>query len=161
MRATERTREQALAHLREGYACGQLHTGTFAFRVERALGASTQAELGQLTADLPAAAGGRLRRAAAAVRETVRGTPRPPSLLEATGLRAGCLTFGRAPDCDLVLSDDTVSRRHAALRTGEDGRWFLRDLGSTNGTWVNDRRIYDAEVCPGDAVRLGELAFRL
>ena len=42
--------------------------------------------------------------------------------------------IGRSSACQLVLGDDTVSRRHAELRI-EDGRWLLRDLGSSNGTY--------------------------
>jgi pSer/pThr/pTyr-binding forkhead associated (FHA) protein len=69
--------------------------------------------------------------------------------------------LGRAPDCDCVLSDETVSRQHAALRHHE-GFWFLRDLRSTNGTRVNGSRVLDeVEVRPGDRVTFGALAYRL
>jgi pSer/pThr/pTyr-binding forkhead associated (FHA) protein len=53
-----------------------------------------------------------------------------------------------------------VSRRHAELRI-VDGRWILRDLGSSNGTWVNGRRVMEAEVAAGDDVSLGHCSFRL
>ena len=59
-----------------------------------------------------------------------------------------------------MLADDTVSRRHAELRVEEDC-WVLRDLGSSNGTWVNGRRVIEAEVRPGDVVQLGASALRL
>ena len=59
-----------------------------------------------------------------------------------------------------MFSDDTVSRRHAELRL-VDGRWMLRDLGSSNGTWVNGCRVVEAEVGPGDEVALGHCSFRL
>ena len=62
--------------------------------------------------------------------------------------------------CELVLDDCTISRRHAALVL-RDGDWFLVDLGSINGTWVNDRRVLHAEVVPGDEIRLGAARFRL
>jgi pSer/pThr/pTyr-binding forkhead associated (FHA) protein len=62
--------------------------------------------------------------------------------------------IGRSSSCQLVLADDTVSRRHAELRI-EDGRWLLRDLGSSNGTWVNGRPVVEAEVRAGDTVHLG------
>ncbi len=157
MRATHHTRERTLAQLRDGYACGELHTDTFGYRVDRALRASDREELRGLTRDIPAATGraGRARR----ILRSVVGTPRPPSLLDA-GLRVGRLTLGRASDCQLVFSDDTVSRRHAELRL-EDGRWYLRDVGSSNGTWVNGRRVHDAEVVAGDEIRLGGASFRL
>ena len=160
MRAGHDTRERTLARLREGYACGKLETGAFSLRVEQALHAGTRAELQGLTADLPAVEGP-LARAARALREVLPGRqPAPASLLEASAVEGGRLTLGRAPSCELVFSDDTVSRRHAGLRV-RDGRWFICDLGSSNGTWVNGRRVFDAEVRPGDEIRLGCAVFRL
>jgi pSer/pThr/pTyr-binding forkhead associated (FHA) protein len=70
------------------------------------------------------------------------------------------LTLGRAPDCALVGCDDTVSRHHARLEL-RDGRWFLVDLDSSNGTLVNGRRVRDAEVRAGDEIRLGAAGFTL
>lgn len=61
--------------------------------------------------------------------------------------------------CQIVLGDDTVSRRHAELRF-EDGRWLLRDLGSSNGTYVNGRWVAEAEVRPGDVIHLGGCRLR-
>src|SRR5688572_24042439 len=63
--------------------------------------------------------------------------------------------IGRSSEA-LPISDTTVSRRHAEL-TPDDGRWFLRDLKSANGTWVNGRRIIDERVqlAPGDQIRCG------
>jgi FHA domain/Domain of unknown function (DUF1707) len=160
MRATHRTRERTLARLREGYAGGELHTETFALRVEAALEAGSREALHGLTADLPAA-GGRVHRAGRALRAALA----PPAasgapLLEAGSLRGGRLVLGRHPACELVFDDATVSRRHAGLRL-RDGRWYLADLGSSNGTWVNGRRVFDAEVRPGDEIRLGDVTFRL
>ena len=159
MRTSDRARERALVQLREGYAVGKLHTETLALRVEQALRAGTREELAGLTADLPAV-GGALHRALSAVRCALRPERPAAGLLQAAGLSGGRLVLGRAPGCALVFSDDTVSRRHAELRR-EDGRWYLADLGSSNGTWVGGRRVYDAEVFPGDEVRLGESRFRL
>ena len=59
-----------------------------------------------------------------------------------------------------MLSDDTVSRRHAELFL-DGGRWILRDLGSSNGTWVNGRRVVEAEVRTGDVVHFGGCRLRL
>jgi predicted component of type VI protein secretion system len=57
--------------------------------------------------------------------------------------------------CDLNLIDAEVSRRHAALRAA-DGALAIEDLGSTNGTFVNEQRIRAATVLSdGDSVRLG------
>ncbi len=161
MRAGHDTRERTLARLREGYACGEIETGTFTARVERALHAGTRHELDGLTADLPAVEGS-FARAARALRGALGGggAPEPESLLGTAALQGGRLTLGRAPSCELVFADDTVSRRHAGLRL-RDGRWFIADLGSSNGTWVNGRRVYDAEVRAGDEIRLGSAVFRL
>jgi hypothetical protein len=156
MRATDRSRSRTIAHLRDGYASGALHTETFARRVDEALAATTDERLDGLTSDVPAVPGrfSRVRR--------LLGTPAdgPPSLLDPAVLRDGRIVLGRAPSCGLRFADDTVSREHAELVL-DAGHWFLRDLGSCNGTWVNGRRVFDAEVVPGDEVRLGELVFRL
>ncbi len=65
------------------------------------------------------------------------------------------VTLGRSSRCDVVLDDANVSRQHAELRP-RGGSWVLTDLGSTNGSSVNGRRI-DAPtvVKPGDEIELG------
>jgi pSer/pThr/pTyr-binding forkhead associated (FHA) protein len=65
------------------------------------------------------------------------------------------LVIGRGGDSQLVLSDPEVSRRHARLET-QNGTVFLRDLGSSNGTFLNGRRLTSAiELREGDEVDLG------
>ena len=65
------------------------------------------------------------------------------------------LTAGRLERCDLTISDTTVSREHAAfVRRGD--RWWVVDLGSTNGTRVNGRRAAEHPLEPGDEVELGD-----
>ena len=63
--------------------------------------------------------------------------------------------IGRSSEA-LPLTDTTVSRRHAEL-TPDNGRWFLRDLDSANGTFVNGERVSGdlIELTPGDQVRCG------
>ena len=65
-------------------------------------------------------------------------------------------TIGRSPDCDIFLDDVTVSRKHAVL-TERDGGFFIEDLGSLNGTFVNRKRI-DAEtqLDNGDELQIGK-----
>ena len=64
-------------------------------------------------------------------------------------------TIGRSRKCDIVLSDANVSREHAEIRP-RGGSWVLRDLGSTNGSSLNGRRIEGSEVVrPGDEIELG------
>lgn len=69
-------------------------------------------------------------------------------------LGRGTTTIGRAEDCDIVLTDREVSRRHAQIR-GESGSYVLVDLGSTNGTMVNGVRVERAiPLRSGDEIRI-------
>jgi len=64
------------------------------------------------------------------------------------------VTFGRAPDNDAVIADDFVSSHHAEILETDMNEFLVRDLNSTNGTFVNDRRITSALLIPGDRLRL-------
>lgn len=75
-------------------------------------------------------------------------------------LRPGALVVGRAPTADIVVDDPHLSRRHAVVRLAGD-TVTLNDLGSTNGTWLNDRRITDVEpLTDGDVIRIGRTELR-
>jgi pSer/pThr/pTyr-binding forkhead associated (FHA) protein len=64
-------------------------------------------------------------------------------------------TIGRGRQSDVVLSDPNVSRQHAEIRP-RGGSWVITDLGSTNGSQLNGRRIDGSEVLrPGDEIELG------
>jgi hypothetical protein len=64
--------------------------------------------------------------------------------------------IGRSRGCDVVLEDPGVSRRHAEIRPAEDG-WMIRDLGSTNGVYLNRSPIDGpTELRSGDHIELGE-----
>lgn len=67
------------------------------------------------------------------------------------------MKIGRKEDCFILLSDTKASREHAVLhyRSRED-RFLLEDLGSTNGTVLNDRRIRQEYLRSGDIMRVGE-----
>jgi diguanylate cyclase (GGDEF)-like protein len=69
------------------------------------------------------------------------------------------LTVGREPGCGLELHDDSVSRRHALLQPGGEG-YVVVDLGSTNGTYVNDTRIETRALEPSDRLRFGNQIFK-
>jgi len=72
------------------------------------------------------------------------------------------MTIGRSRECDIVVDDANVSRRHAELHADGDG-WRISDLGSTNGVKVNRRRVEDAVLRHGDRVTIGltDLDFEL
>jgi hypothetical protein len=72
------------------------------------------------------------------------------------------VVLGRSRDCDVVVSDPNVSRRHAELHRDEQG-WSLVDLGSTNGVKLNGRRVDHAPLRAGDRITLGvtDLTFEL
>ncbi|MET9272616.1 FHA domain-containing protein [Kribbella sp. NPDC003557] len=69
--------------------------------------------------------------------------------------------IGRAPDCDLILDRQEISRHHAELLRIDAAGYELRDLGSTNGTQVNGVPVETAMVVHGDEIRLGALPFRM
>jgi FHA domain/Domain of unknown function (DUF1707) len=150
MRASHDTRDETVAELRRGYLAGRLKTDTFASRVDQALQAESREQLRGLTVDIRAPApGSPLTRLLTRLR-----TRRSGLLAAGDHLAAGRIVLGRSSGCHLVLADDSVSRRHAEL-VAFGGRWHVRDLGSTNGTWVNGRQVGDAEVRPGDVLHLG------
>jgi FHA domain-containing protein len=64
------------------------------------------------------------------------------------------MLIGRHLDCDVVLNDPSVSRRHARLVFRHE-RWVLQDLASTNGTLVNGVRVGRCELRPGDQLVVG------
>jgi hypothetical protein len=64
------------------------------------------------------------------------------------------VTIGRLPECDVVLADPGASRRHASVRA-EGGEFLLTDLGSTNGTYVNDEPVRERWLADGDRITIG------
>ncbi|RKN42002.1 FHA domain-containing protein [Micromonospora endolithica] len=70
------------------------------------------------------------------------------------------LVIGRSSSVDVVVHDPHLSRRHAEVWLDPEGATLL-DLGSTNGTWLNDRRITGVErLVDGDVIRLGRTDLR-
>jgi hypothetical protein len=158
-RVSQRERESAVERLKPRFVDGSLSTDTFGIRVESAYAARTKHELGSVFADMP----GARQRAAQVLRSAVEwlASPRQPRRgelrLPDTTERVE-LSIGRDDDCDLVLDEATISRRHALLRRTPEG-WALRDLGSTNGTRVNGWRVDSAALRPGDELTLGLARF--
>ena len=66
---------------------------------------------------------------------------------------------GREPTSDLVVSERAVSRHHAQFEKTEFG-FELKDLGSTNGTWVNEKRVESVNLKSGDRIRIGGRVFK-
>lgn len=168
-RLSDAERDKALQVLRDGVALGRLSHDTFVRRMELALAARRPDELAVLTADLPQEH--RLTRVLFGAVEAVSGftvrlrrawqAERLPKLLLPHPDNAHPLRIGRDPASGLRLNHETVSRVHAELRR-QGGMWVLRDLGSTNGTTVNGRRVTGAAVVrEGDQIAFGRMAFRL
>jgi len=83
-----------------------------------------------------------------------------PDRGRACRLGNAAVVIGTAADAGLALSDDRVSARHAEV-TVVDGRFAVRDLGSTNGTWFEGSRLERAVVAAGATLRLGRSAVRI
>jgi hypothetical protein len=159
-------REHIASRLKDACAEDRLSLQTFARRLDLLYAARTSNEVQALIADLP---NGRaferaLARIAgwaaecATVYGDAWGKATAPRLLLPS---EGSVVIGRSHVCGCIITDETVSRRHAKLTQTRTG-WTLRDLSSTNGTYVNDVRITDtASVRPGDVVWFGSVRFRL
>lgn len=79
---------------------------------------------------------------------------------ERIALQKRTFSIGRSPECDLVLDDDQVSRRHAEL-VATVGGWFLNDLGSTNGTKVGGEFASRSYLAGGEVIQIGGTTLRL
>lgn len=93
-----------------------------------------------------------------AMRLVAEGGPYDGRVFEIT---AAELSVGRAVDNDIVLDDPSLSRKHAKLYRRGPAELEVEDLGSSNGTFVNQRKVGRGAVHPGDSVRFGELGFRV
>ncbi|MEW2416375.1 DUF1707 and FHA domain-containing protein [Streptomyces sp. NPDC046866] len=170
-RLSDAERDRVLDQLREGAALGKMSHDTFVRRMELALAARRSEELAVLTADLvePEPQGrwtgrlfgwvGRVSAVSAGVRRAWTLERLPKLLLPHPD--GSALRIGRDPGNRLRLTDETVSRVHAEL-VMRDGNWVLTDLGSSNGTTVNGRRVTGSIVVrAGDQVGFGRTVFRL
>lgn len=109
--------------------------------------------------------------APAAATERPRGRQSGPTRLVVTEgplrgttlpLGTSAVLIGRAPSCTLVLDDDYSSSQHARVYA-QDGQWLLEDLGSTNGTFVDDHRVGSDPVAvrAGAQIRIGQSVLEL
>lgn len=75
------------------------------------------------------------------------------------GIGEDAVSIGRMPECDVVLADHNVSRRHAEVRR-KDGGFVVVDLGSTNGTKVNGAGVRERRLSDGDEITVGASTLR-
>ena len=85
--------------------------------------------------------------------------PAGPNMGRKYDLKGKTITLGRDPSSDIVISSDSVSRRHARLSL-ENGRRLLTDLQSTNGSYVNDQPIISDFLEHGNQVKIGDTIFK-
>src|ERR1700694_3583835 len=72
----------------------------------------------------------------------------------------GNLSIGRSPKNLLVLDSQKISRRHAIVNVQNVGEFWLIDLGSSNGTFLNKRRVHQpVRLCDMDQITVGDVAF--
>ena len=85
----------------------------------------------------------------------------PPALAGHTYQLNTELTMGRAAGCQITLDDTYISQLHARVRNGETGV-IVEDLGSTNGTYLNRKRVMAPSVLsPGDKIQVGSTVLEL
>lgn len=157
-------RHRIATTLNTAYGDGLLSENTLAHRLDLLFGSRVidpSRLIGDLTLRTPdRSLRGVLTRLADSARRQLLGSerrPRDPATVLALDWAGGVdeLLVGRDPDCDIVLSHPTVSRRHARLRF-RDGHWMLHDLRSTNGTVVNDVAVVRCQLRPGDHLQIGQ-----
>lgn len=73
-------------------------------------------------------------------------------------LQPGATTIGRKDDCNIRIPLAIVSRRHAEILVEDDGA-VVRDLGAANGTFLNNRRVDEEDLEPGDQILIGPVVF--
>src|SRR5688572_25285743 len=85
--------------------------------------------------------------------------PTGPNMGARHSLQNTALVLGRGEDCTIQIPDHSVSRRHARIEQEPDG-YYVADLQSTNGTFVNDEPVTNRKLHDGDYLRVGNCIFR-
>jgi hypothetical protein len=143
--------------LRRAHAQDIVGLETLEWRTERAYLVSSLLDLRALVADLPALRiRERLARLLAGLSAEEDATdPCFSTMFVSLPARADRpVLVGRSHTCTVRVADDTVSRRHLALEK-QDAGWLVRDLGSTNGTFLEGVAIREALIMPGQFVEAG------
>lgn len=86
--------------------------------------------------------------------------PSGPDLGRRTALEGASYIVGRDTDADLVVPRSAVSRQHGRLFRDEQSQWWVEDLKSTNGTFVNEERVTAVRLAEGDLVRFGDAIYK-
>ncbi len=73
----------------------------------------------------------------------------------------GPISIGRGTNNHVFLPDRGVSREHAVIKSTDDGRWIIEDLGSSNKTYLNDKAIQKAEIKHGDCLRITDFTLEI
>ena len=84
----------------------------------------------------------------------------PGEVSHAYVMRPPRMHIGRHPTNAIVLPDPHVSGLHAVLQYTDSG-WWIEDLGSTNGTWINGKRVSTSILLPDDLLQIGACTLRL
>lgn len=120
---------------------------------------------------MPGAQGGNATQVFASNKTAAIAAPpqleRPPAFLVGEGreipLKGGMNTFGRKSENDIAILDGYVSGKHGIIEIADDGA-FITDIGSTNGTMLNDAKLAPnmrTNLTPEDVIRLGSLEFQI
>jgi hypothetical protein len=170
LRVSDADRDHAVDELRDKFVEGRLSHDTFVYRMQTALDARNHGQLAKLFTDLhplPSRPVRLLARIKAVLRDGARGSRQAAGHASPGGSvplffppgRGDRFTIGRTRDCDLCLTDLSVSRLHAELVRGAAG-WLLNDLGSHNGTRLNGWLVRETvPVRAGDRLEFGSVSF--
>jgi pSer/pThr/pTyr-binding forkhead associated (FHA) protein len=100
-------------------------------------------------------------------RRSRRAAPTKVVVLDENGSKvgthrlSGTLQIGRGSSCQIRPNDTYVSQMHARI-SERNGSWVVEDLGSTNGTYLNQRKVtVPTELSPGDRIRVGKTSLEL
>jgi hypothetical protein len=145
----ETLRQRVLDRLGHHYSVGNLRLDTLEHRAFEALAAESSAAIRSVLWDLP-----RWEWAAQVSCRRIVFAVHPAVAIELDD-QPQTWTIGRSAGSDVVLLDPAVSRRHAQISVRAQ-RCIVRDLGSTNGLWLNGRRVKrTARLRPGDSLNFG------
>lgn len=86
--------------------------------------------------------------------------PPMPELGLRQPLLSDVVVVGRDESADFTVVRTAISRRHAELRRHSSGTWAVADMGSTNGTFLNEEEVDDAPLCNGDHIQFGDAIFK-